>query len=79
MTDGEKKLRANMVAFCRATTGTILVSSSHSTEMIFISLFYVHLLSPVRDIVVTNDRWGKDTLCKHGGFLSCEDRFIPSE
>ena len=36
-------------------------------------------LSPVRDVVVTNDRWGKETSCKHGGFLSCDDRHNPSK
>jgi len=27
--------------------------------------------------VVTNDRWGKDTLCKHGGYFTCSDRYNP--
>ncbi|XP_059614349.1 putative alpha-L-fucosidase [Phlebotomus argentipes] len=33
--------------------------------------------SPVRDSVVTNDRWGKDILCKHGDFFTCQDRYNP--
>ncbi|XP_052223783.1 alpha-L-fucosidase-like [Dreissena polymorpha] len=33
--------------------------------------------SPVKDVVVTNDRWGGNVECKHGGFLSCSDRFNP--
>ncbi|ESP01041.1 hypothetical protein LOTGIDRAFT_238384 [Lottia gigantea] len=33
--------------------------------------------SPVKDTVVTNDRWGKDTTCKHGGFLTCKDKYNP--
>lgn len=33
--------------------------------------------SPVRDTVVTNDRWGKDTLCRHGDFYTCADRYSP--
>lgn len=33
--------------------------------------------SPVKDTVVVNDRWGGDTLCKHGGFLTCADRYQP--
>lgn len=24
-----------------------------------------------------NDRWGYDSRCKHGGFLSCDDRYNP--
>lgn len=26
---------------------------------------------------VWNDRWGTDTECKHGGFLTCDDRYSP--
>nr|BBG92283.1 alpha-L-fucosidase [Patiria pectinifera] len=33
--------------------------------------------SPVKDTVVTNDRWGQGTSCKHGGFYSCNDRYNP--
>ncbi|XP_053238052.1 plasma alpha-L-fucosidase [Podarcis raffonei] len=33
--------------------------------------------SPVRDMVVTNDRWGADCICKHGGYYTCADRYNP--
>lgn len=34
--------------------------------------------SPVKDTVVVNDRWcGEGCLCKHGGYLTCTDRFNP--
>lgn len=33
--------------------------------------------SPVKDTVVTNDRWGLNTACKHGDFYSCADRYNP--
>lgn len=33
--------------------------------------------SPVKDTVVVNDRWGKGTKCKHGGYLTCKDGFNP--
>jgi alpha-L-fucosidase len=33
--------------------------------------------SPVKDTVVTNDRWGKDDICHHGGYLTCDDRYNP--
>ncbi|KAH8259335.1 hypothetical protein KR026_002759 [Drosophila bipectinata] len=33
--------------------------------------------SPVRDTVVTNDRWGFGTACLHGDFYNCQDRFNP--
>jgi len=33
--------------------------------------------SPVRDRVVTNDRWGKGVMCKHGDFYTCSDRYNP--
>lgn len=39
-----------------------------------VCLFY-H--SPVRDTVVTNDRWGYGTICKHGGYYTCADRYQP--
>lgn len=33
--------------------------------------------SPVSKTVVTNDRWGINTPCKHGGFHTCTDRYNP--
>ncbi|XP_076115657.1 alpha-L-fucosidase-like [Mytilus galloprovincialis] len=33
--------------------------------------------SPVKDYVVTNDRWGFNDKCKHGGFVNCGDKFNP--
>ncbi|XP_006631396.2 tissue alpha-L-fucosidase [Lepisosteus oculatus] len=33
--------------------------------------------SPVRDSVVTNDRWGAGCACKHGGYFNCEDKYTP--
>ncbi|XP_070194986.1 alpha-L-fucosidase-like isoform X1 [Littorina saxatilis] len=33
--------------------------------------------SPVRDTVVTNDRWGNGISCHHGGFFTCRDRYNP--
>ncbi|XP_071815087.1 alpha-L-fucosidase-like isoform X1 [Apostichopus japonicus] len=33
--------------------------------------------SPVKDYVVTNDRWGYGNLCKHGGYFTCHDRYNP--
>ncbi|XP_068189428.1 tissue alpha-L-fucosidase-like [Antennarius striatus] len=35
--------------------------------------------SPVKDKVVTNDRWGKDCACKHGGYYNCADRYTPDK
>lgn len=35
--------------------------------------------SPVASEAVWNDRWGNDTLCKHGGFLTCDDRYDPGQ
>lgn len=28
---------------------------------------------------MTNDRWGSDTTCKHGGFFTCQDRYNPGK
>jgi alpha-L-fucosidase len=33
--------------------------------------------SPVRDTVVTNDRWGKNDMCHHGGYFTCSDGYNP--
>ncbi|XP_046569367.1 alpha-L-fucosidase-like [Haliotis rubra] len=33
--------------------------------------------SPVKDKIVTNDRWGKGDMCRHGGVLTCQDRYNP--
>lgn len=33
--------------------------------------------SPVRDTVVTNDRWCNGCSCKHGGYFTCYDRYDP--
>ncbi|XP_041364484.1 alpha-L-fucosidase-like [Gigantopelta aegis] len=33
--------------------------------------------SPVKDYIVTNDRWGENTMCKHGGFYTCHDKYNP--
>lgn len=42
-------------------------------------LAWLYNESPVKDQVVTNDRWGTDVLCKHGGYLTCHDRYNPAE
>jgi alpha-L-fucosidase len=34
--------------------------------------------STVKDTVVWNDRWGKETRCQHGSFWNCNDRFQPN-
>ena len=33
--------------------------------------------SPVKETVVTNDRWGSGTNCKHGGYYTCHDGYNP--
>jgi alpha-L-fucosidase len=40
-------------------------------------LAWLYNESPVKDIIVTNDRWGIGTPCTHGGFFSCNDRYNP--
>ncbi|KAG7211448.1 hypothetical protein KM043_010732 [Ampulex compressa] len=40
-------------------------------------LAWLYNESPVRDTVVSNDRWGKNIACHHGGFYTCADRFNP--
>ena len=40
-------------------------------------LSWLYSSSPVKDSVVTNDRWGVGVLCKHGDFFTCSDRYNP--
>ncbi|KAK6627372.1 hypothetical protein RUM44_009849 [Polyplax serrata] len=40
-------------------------------------LAWLYNESPVKDTVVANDRWGNGSMCKHGGFLTCNDRYNP--
>jgi alpha-L-fucosidase len=40
-------------------------------------LAWLYNESPVRDTVVTNDRWGAGSICKHGGYYTCADRYNP--
>uniref|UniRef100_A0A3B3HNQ4 Alpha-L-fucosidase n=1 Tax=Oryzias latipes TaxID=8090 RepID=A0A3B3HNQ4_ORYLA len=35
--------------------------------------------SPVKDTVVTNDRWGAGCACKHGGYYNCQDKYSPGQ
>uniref|UniRef100_UPI00358EBB10 tissue alpha-L-fucosidase-like isoform X2 n=1 Tax=Myxine glutinosa TaxID=7769 RepID=UPI00358EBB10 len=55
--------------------GDAAASSSYwnSTEF----LAWLYNLSPVKDVVVVNDRWGADCTCKHGGFWNCHDKYKP--
>jgi alpha-L-fucosidase len=41
-------------------------------------LAWVATNSSVRDTVVWNDRWGDDAHCKHGSYLTCQDRYLPN-
>ncbi|KAL2098846.1 hypothetical protein ACEWY4_005326 [Coilia grayii] len=40
-------------------------------------LAWLYNESPVKDTVVTNDRWGAGTICQHGGYYTCSDRYSP--
>ncbi|KAL7018393.1 hypothetical protein ACKWTF_010734 [Chironomus riparius] len=42
-------------------------------------LAWLYNESPVKNTVVTNDRWGSGMPCKHGGFYTCTDRFNPGK
>ncbi|KAE9548690.1 hypothetical protein FO519_008102, partial [Halicephalobus sp. NKZ332] len=40
-------------------------------------LAWLYNESPVKDTVVVNDRWGRDIMGKHGGFMTYADNFEP--
>ena len=40
-------------------------------------LAWLYNESPVKSSVVVNDRWGRASLCKHGGYYTCSDRYKP--
>ncbi|MGH0131110.1 UNVERIFIED_CONTAM: hypothetical protein FKN15_009752 [Acipenser sinensis] len=40
-------------------------------------LAWLYNESPVHETVVTNDRWGYGSICKHGGYYTCTDRYNP--
>jgi len=42
-------------------------------------LAWLYNSSPVKDSVVVNDRWGWDTVMKHGGYWSGPDKWNPGE
>ena len=42
--------------------------------------FFYLMLSPVKDTIVTNDRWcNNGCSCHHGGVFTCHDRYNPGE
>nr|CAB3247395.1 alpha-L-fucosidase-like [Phallusia mammillata] len=42
-------------------------------------LAWLYNESPVKDTVVTNDRWGNGCACHHGGYYTCQDRYNPGK
>lgn len=46
-------------------------------KIVFIYKKFTFHFSPVRNTVVTNDRWGAGTICNHGGYYTCSDRYNP--
>lgn len=43
-------------------------------------MFFCLLSSPVKDTIVTNDRWcSSGCRCQHGGVYTCKDRYNPGE
>ncbi|KAL1513457.1 hypothetical protein ABEB36_002865 [Hypothenemus hampei] len=55
--------------------GSIAATDTYWKSTEFIAWLYNE--SPVKDFVVTNDRWGDGVVCKHGDFYTCDDRYDP--
>ena len=45
----------------------------------YLHIYLFCVRSPVKDTVVTNDRWGDGTTCHHGGYYTCQDRYNPGQ
>ena len=46
------------------------------------TLEFIHwysTLSPIAQNAVYNDRWGNDTRCVHGSYVTCDDRYNPNQ
>jgi alpha-L-fucosidase len=52
-------------------------SSQYWKSTDFLAWYATH--SPVASTAVWNDRWGNDATCKHGGYITCEDRYQPGK
>ena len=49
---------------------------------VLVAYLFVSVLScfsPVKDKIVTNDRWGEGIACHHGGYYTCTDRYDPGK
>ncbi|KJH45521.1 hypothetical protein DICVIV_08438 [Dictyocaulus viviparus] len=40
-------------------------------------MLLVDVSAPIKDVVVVNDRWGGDSMGKHGGFFTYSDHYDP--
>ena len=61
-----------MVSSCTQTH--ILHPSTHGCY--FLTSFLIDH-SPVKDTVITDDRWGHGDLCVNGGYYICHDHYNP--
>jgi len=53
----------------------VLLNSTELKSVDFLAWLFNE--SPVKDYVVIDDRWGFDTPCKHGGYKTCQDKYMP--
>lgn len=66
---------AVVISLPGCTMTGITIKINRQVQSVNCSLFK----SPVKDTVVTNDRWGQGVMCNHGGFMTCSDRFNPGK
>lgn len=59
------------------TDGTVEANDTYWHSVEFLTWLYNE--SPVKESVVVNDRWGQNTVCKHGGVFTCRDWYQPGK
>ena len=73
-------MKSNMfvVIFKKVCKGIMILQAQSAFDSLSLMSFSVLVGSPVKDTVLTNDRWcDNGCKCHHGGTFTCTDRYNP--